>query len=278
MMQIVFAGMSYNVLAQPAHQKSAQHFSTPSPFGDSLSRLSGSWGEAMMNYYEDDTYTEADFEQVIGGIGSLNAEMTLVEMMMDKGDIPGAVSRANAIPMAVPFGKGEGLEDDAFMDWITLRKDMMMANRDWHTMNASDVSALENLLLYFDSYAASQAMQVLNEFAGADYFIPPAYGVNGVAKRARVTAADISANMLRVYPNPADYRLTIELKESLPTQEMCILIITDAMGKEVNNQQVNSALKQFLIDTKDWAVGLYAFKIVVPNSPIELNGKFDVVH
>jgi hypothetical protein len=68
------------------------------------------------------------------------------------------------------------------------------------------------------------------------------------------------------------------LKEPLPTIEMCTLIITDVMGREIYNQQINPAIKQFLIDTKDWVVGLYAFKIVVPNSPIELNGKFDVVH
>jgi hypothetical protein len=233
---------------------------------------------AMMDYYEDDSYTEASFETVIGDIGTLNAEMAMVEMLLNKGELNAATIRAEAIPTVVRFGKGEGEEYEAFMDWITLRKDMMNANRDWNTMNSSDIDALQELLLQFDTYAATQAMSVLNEFAGADYFIPPAYGASGLVKRANLNVDEISANMLHVYPNPADYMVTIELKEALPTQEMCTLVITDVMGREVYNEQVNPALKQFLINANDWAAGLYAFKIVVPNSPMELNGKFDVVH
>jgi hypothetical protein len=45
-----------------------------------------------------------------------------------------------------------------------------------------------------------------------------------------------------------------------------------------HQQQVNPQLRQILIDTADWATGLYVFKIVIPNSNLELNGKFDVVH
>jgi hypothetical protein len=233
---------------------------------------------AMMDYYEDDTYTEASFETVIGDIGTLNAEMAMVEMLLNKGELNAATIRAEGIPTVVRFGKGEGEEYEAFMDWITLRKDMMNANRDWNTMNSSDIDALQELLLQFDTYAATQAMSVLNEFAGSDYFIPPAYGASGLVKRANLNVDEISANMLHVYPNPVDYMVTIELKEALPTQEMCTLVITDVMGREVYNEQVNPALKQFLINANDWAAGLYAFKIVVPNSPMELNGKFDVVH
>ena len=87
-----------------------------------------------------------------------------------------------------------------------------------------------------------------------------------------------NAISMQVYPNPADYVVTLQLKESLPTQEMCTLIIKDVIGREVHRQQVNPTLKLFSINTKDWAVGLYAFKFVVPNFSIELNGRFDVVH
>jgi hypothetical protein len=33
-----------------------------------------------------------------------------------------------------------------------------------------------------------------------------------------------------------------------------------------HQQQVNPQLRQILIDTADWATGLYVFKIVIPNS------------
>ena len=174
------------------------------------------------------------------------------------------------------FLDSEGYE--AFMDWITLRKEMMNANRDWNTMNASDIAELEALLVHFDTYAASQAMEVLNVYTGTDYFIPPAYGQNGIVKRQALSSSEINEQLIEVYPNPADYMVTLQLKETLPTREMCTLLISDAMGREVHRQQVNPALQQFVINTQDWAAGLYAFKIVVPHSPIEINGKFDVAH
>jgi hypothetical protein len=233
---------------------------------------------AMMDYNEDDTYTETDFESVIGGIGTLNTEMAIVEMLLDKGDINNANSRAMDIPNVVRFGMGEADEYAAFMAWMTIRKDLIAENRDWSDMNSADVTALERLLGQFDTYAALQAMQILNEFSDDHYFIPPAYGSNGIIKRARVNAAEISASVLKIYPNPADFLVTIELKEALPTSELCSLMITDVMGRAVYSQQINPAMKQFLIDTKDWAVGLYAFKIVIPNSIVEINGKFNVVH
>jgi hypothetical protein len=121
-------------------------------------------------------------------------------------------------------------------------------------------------------------MSVLNEYTDANYFIPPAYGKQGLKKRAIADAADISANMVRAYPNPADYMVTLQLLQQLPTTEVCTLIIADIMGREVHNQQVNPAQIQFVINTKTWAVGLYTYKILVPNSLIELNGKIDVVH
>jgi hypothetical protein len=46
----------------------------------------------------------------------------------------------------------------------------------------------------------------------------------------------------------------------------------------LHNQQVNPALRQLVVNTENWAAGMYAFKIVIPHSPIEINGKFDVVH
>jgi hypothetical protein len=50
------------------------------------------------------------------------------------------------------------------------------------------------------------------------------------------------------------------------------------MGKEVFNQQVTPISKQILIDTHDWATGLYAFKFIIPNSKVDLHGKFEVAH
>lgn len=233
---------------------------------------------AMMDYYEEDTYTETSIETVIGGIGTLNAEMATVEMMFNRGELMAATNRAETIPSRVHFSKGEKLEYEAYMNWITLRKDMIIANREWDSLNSNDRAALESMLLYFDTYAASQAMEVLNAFTETDYFVPPAFGQKGSLKQQMLTSSEINEQLIEVYPNPANYIVTFELKEFIPTVEMCTLIITDVMGREIHNQQVNPGLKQFLIEVADWPTGLYAFSIVAPNSLIQLNGKFDVVH
>jgi hypothetical protein len=233
---------------------------------------------AMMDYHEDDTYTETDFENVIEGIGTLNTEMVYAEMLLERGDFTGAISRANNIPSVIPLGKGELHEYNLFMDWLNMRIALMSSGKDWENLSSSALNLLTTFTADFDTYAAADAMSVLNDLESTDYFIPPAYGRNGITKRSKVKTSEISSAWLNVYPNPADYLLTISLREALPTQEMPTLFITDVLGKTVHQQQVNPQLRQIMVDTGDWPVGLYVFKIVIPNSNLELNGKFDVVH
>ncbi len=233
---------------------------------------------AMMDYSEDNTFNEADFEDVIGEIGTLNAEMAAVELLINRGETPEALYRAEAIPEVVIFGKGEQEEYEVFMDWINFRIQMLNSNRDWSSLNSSDIGILNGFITQFDTYAGTQAMEVLNAYKNFDYFIPPAYGQNGVQRRLTVAATDINEQFIHVYPNPADYAVTLKFMEILPSQELSNLIITDASGREVYKQQVNTGLPQHTICTEHWAEGLYVFKLVIPNSPLEFNGKFEVVH
>lgn len=233
---------------------------------------------AMMDYSEDNTFTESDFEDVIGEIGTLNAEMAAIEILINRGEITEALYRAEAIPEVVKFGKGEQEEYDIFMDWINFRIQLLNSNRDWTSLNSSDIIVLNGFLSQFDTYAGTQAMEVLNTYKNFDYFIPPAYGQDGVQRRLTVAATDINEQLIHVYPNPANYAVTLKFMQILASQELSNLIITDASGREVFKQQVNTGLPQHTICTEHWAEGLYVFKLVIPNSPLEFNGKFEVVH
>ena len=126
--------------------------------------------------------------------------------------------------------------------------------------------------------AGSQAKDVLNEYAGADYFIPPAFGVSYSTKRSNSTTGELSSQLLEVYPNPADYITTIRIKEALPTTQICRLVIVDLLGREVINTTFNPFLRQVQVNTKDFAEGFYTYKIVIPNSQLQLGGKFEVIH
>jgi len=233
---------------------------------------------AMMDYSEADTFTEFDYEVVIGQIGTLNSEMSAVEMLLDRGLLNEALDRSEAIPEVVKFGKGEEEEYAVFMDWINFRIQMLNSNRDWNTLNSSDIAALNGFLSQFDTYAGSQAMEVLNTYKNFDYFIPPAYGQDGVQRQLTLAATDIKEKFIDVYPNPADCVVNLKFMEPLSTQELCTLLIIDASGREVFKQQVNTGFSQQTICTEHWAEGLYVFKLAVPNSKLEFNGKFEVVH
>ena len=233
---------------------------------------------AMMDYSEDDTFTEFNYEVVIGQIGTLNSEMSTVEMLLDRGLLNEALDRAEAIPEVVKFGKGEEEEYAVFMDWINFRMQILNSNRDWSTLSTSDIAALNGFLTQFDTYAGSQAMEVFNAYKNFDYFIPPAYGQDGVQRQLTLGATDIKEQFIDVYPNPADCVVNLKFMETLSTQELCTLLIIDASGREVFKQQVNTGFSQQTICTEHWAEGLYVFKLAVPNSKLEFNGKFEVVH
>ncbi|MEN9346535.1 MAG: Secretion system C-terminal sorting domain [Bacteroidota bacterium] len=104
------------------------------------------------------------------------------------------------------------------------------------------------------------------------------YDEDVMIKRQQTTSTDISEQFIEVFPNPADFIVTIRLKEDLPTSEMCKLVVTDVMGREVLSQQVKPSQHVILLNTNKWVSGTYAFRILIPHLPIEINGKFDVVH
>jgi hypothetical protein len=121
-------------------------------------------------------------------------------------------------------------------------------------------------------------MSVLNEYTDANYFIPPAYGKQGLQKRHILTSDELSKQFVEVYPNPSDYMTTIQLLNDLPTEELCMLQVTDIMGKVIMKQLINPELRTYQIDTRTWSSGLYIFSITLPDSTIEVNGKIEVQH
>lgn len=46
----------------------------------------------------------------------------------------------------------------------------------------------------------------------------------------------------------------------------------------VHRHHHDPLLKQYLINTREWPVGLYTFKIVIPKLDYSINGKFEVLH
>lgn len=231
-----------------------------------------------MSDYDDGTYEKADFDAIFESVHSLNTEMFVVDNLLNDGLVTEATDRLAAIPTVVPFGRGETTEYAAFQTWVSLRQDMIANGRTWETMNAGDISSLETLMEAFDTYAAVQAMSVLNEYTETNYFVPPALGRAPMPKMARISVEELTQQLLEIYPNPADYLTTIGLKQPIPTTQICQLMVVDLLGKVVLDTTFNPLLRQVQVNTKDWAEGLYTFKIVLPNSSMQLNGKFEVLH
>jgi hypothetical protein len=58
----------------------------------------------------------------------------------------------------------------------------------------------------------------------------------------------------------------------------CSIVFFDILGKEISRTTFNPLLRQIDVNTKDWADGLYTFKIIIPNSVLQLNGNLEIIH
>lgn len=174
------------------------------------------------------------------------------------------------------FLDSEGYE--SFMDWITLRKEMMTGGRTWEKMDASDKATLEFLASNFTTRAGQLAIAVLDEYTSNHYFIPPAFGNDNTPRRTQQANSATLQDWVSAYPNPADHLVTIELSANFPLSEDTELIVTDLLGREVYRRIWPIEMTQTILNTSKWETGMYFFEVISPKFTVSASGKFDVAH
>ncbi len=76
-------------------------------------------------------------------------------------------------------------------------------------------------------------------------------------KRAEGSAAEAS---LRIYPNPASKYATVAVHLGAEL-EQAVVVVQDAVGREMSRSAVQYEDQQVLLDTRDWPSGAYAIRL-----------------
>ncbi len=231
---------------------------------------------AMLDYEEGD-YTDADYMALYDKIKSLNSEFVLIEHLLDEHSILAAQTRLADIPDIVNFDRKDVDDYDLFCEWVDFRISLLNEGRDFASLNANDIVELQRISEYFDTYAAILAISILSVVGQTDYFVPPGLGPLAPTRSIKVKNSS-PIQFVEVYPNPANYIATIVLQETLPSYLVTELAINDIMGKEMCRIKINPELRQYSFNTKDWACGIYVYRIITQNSSLNLHGIFEVQH
>lgn len=207
----------------------------------------------------------------------LTCEYALIENEIDAGNTSGAQQRYAEIPMKINLGHTELRDYNQFDEWMNLRNTLTSSGRDWDALTETELTGLENLVDFYYTYAGLHAMEVLNAFYSADYYIPPSDGQGWTPRSARLGTAFVP-EVLTLFPNPADYLVNVVVKAPvLPIGQQGSLVIYDVTGRMVETLTVQHAVQYITIDTRTWSPGMYLYELRLPNNP-EYNGKFEIQH
>ena len=121
------------------------------------------------------------------------------------------------------------------------------------------------------------AMNILNEYDNAGFYIPPATDEDSWTPRSVSSNRIAESNPLNIYPNPADRLITIQLNLAKPVNAPCALTIYDMNGQIIAQRTVYFTNEQLVFNTRSWTNGQYVYQVVTPGSE-KLSGVFEIIH
>lgn len=165
---------------------------------------------------------------------------------------------------------------NAYGHWLGLE----ISQQDWKdgaTLSPAQLNTLNNLVDNYWKYRAGQkAMSYMNRHMGTNFYIPPARG-DWQPRRASLDyqiAAEQEA--IKVYPNPANEQLTVELNLSTNTNSGSLYVF-DITHRLITQMDINSNIQKFNIDISKWQNGVYLYQLIL-NDGEKHAGRFEVIH
>lgn len=233
----------------------------------------------MMDY-DDYTYENVDFRNVLSEMKVLNSEFFVINDLLDEGQLVEAINRLDSIPFLIPLGKEEKYEYTQFVEWVYWRIEIINSGRDLENLTSNDLNELESIADEFDSFASSLAISVLNDKKRTPIFTPPALGKSSINyKSIKQTGHvfDSSNSPFSIYPNPANAFVTIDLKNLANKEDVVTIVLRNMLGQIVQEFQANCATGIILLNTSQLSSRAYSLNIMLP-SHLELNSILNVAH
>jgi hypothetical protein len=226
--------------------------------------------------YNDDTYGIDDYINILEKMNSFNSECAIIEILIQDGRWNDALSRTQTLPNRVKLTNTTKREYDVLASWIQLLANIHTEGRDLDSMLPNEKQALEAIAQKFDTHASVQALELLNSIEANHFFVPPAFGRTGNTRSFKIEENKSSHPFITLFPNPADHVLEVQFKQALPTQQTCVLIILDAMGREIIQQTISPNQMNHVINTTKLANGFYVLQIIQPQLKLNIHEKFEV--
>jgi len=150
-------------------------------------------------------------------------------------------------------------------------------DRGWDELTPNELDDLYDISDIYYTYAGMYAMNILNEYDNAGFYIPPATDDDSWTPRSVSSNRIAESNPLNVYPNPADRLITIQLNLAKPVNAPCALTIYDMNGQIIAQRTVYFTNEQLVFNTRSWTNGQYVYQVVTPGSE-KLSGVFEIIH
>jgi len=154
----------------------------------------------------------------------------------------------------------------AFQELFDLSAEIKSQGKTWESCSQAQLDELYDITDSYNTFAGLYAMEVLNIYFDESFYIPPAVGGTWAPRLMSISPEKETLNTVKVYPNPADQLLNVEILLSGQVDFEGTLQITDAQGKQIYLKDLQSAIQMLTINTSDWSSGMYQLTIFSKNS------------
>jgi Secretion system C-terminal sorting domain/SprB repeat len=219
-------------------------------------------GKVMRTHLSDTTNTTTQWITDLKTLRTTNAEFQLIEYYLDEGNVTEAGDRWRDMPTNCTMSLYELRDWELFEDYLNLRTNMIMDNKEWNALSSVQLVALEYIAYEnYYGYAGNLAQQVLNEYYDGDFDIEPAVSLGDPNLRREVVNLKEEISILNVYPNPASDYCIVQLSLASIDNDYS-MNITDANGKLIWQQKILDAKQQIAIDMQALAGGSYHVSVL----------------
>jgi hypothetical protein len=129
---------------------------------------------------------------------------------------------------------------------------------------------------HWNSYAGRNSMEILNLYYDGQYDIDPMISSGSKASKYIGGTTSQTLTVLRVYPNPANDYVLVEMSQEFSKPGLEVLVV-DSNGKQVYRASLQNASQQLKIEVGHWAAGNYQISLLQHDHVIE-SSTLHVVH
>lgn len=192
---------------------------------------------------------------------------------MAQDDYTNASLALSAIPNDFELSDKENKEYNYFSDLKSTIISAHQQNRNVMQLDSLEVADLVYIADSSRSVAGMQAQGLLNFAYGYNYFSLPALPPPD-EKSSRINDFESpgnnnnTENFVTIHPNPASQWVAVDYKLPYPAGNG-ILLITDALGKQIQQVVISEIIGQYIWDSRNIPSGVYLLNLIVNGKTIE---------